>query len=493
VKNSLLFNFLLANLALICSSSEVFAQCNNEPVVLAQPTTRIYFSQGMHSDSDKAFKAVQLLCYTQRNTLEGLRDESFAYNNEQFIFFAALNPTTGPISDLAQVLQQKAEELGITDDGLTAEEIYNWIIGDLSEEQVKVLINNNTSIENPILLDFLITKENLTFLSERLAEAIPEQMIEERRVSTEHLSQYLGAINLGERVFVIAYSQGNLFTNKVVNLIRNSPETNTDGIKILGVATPASANTVSDNYITALDDEVINILRSAIPDVALGTTDNIPGAVEDFRDITKHFFEQSYYSSPAGVQQLLTRTEINLELEELAATTPFPNKTSTSRPNHLFNPPGCDPVSPTACDNAGNGNVFGQTFIAEASATSGAQFRIGFNSTADERLNGLEGIVSLNLYEVNSDGSLSELRTEQVQNAGDLAEGLTTFSFSTPVSTIIGNTYFIALEANDRFGMGITDTNSTSTYLDGSQAFLLTDGRFFLHPTRRDTSFAILN
>ncbi len=163
------------------------------------------------------------------------------------------------------------------------------------------------------------------------------------------------------------------------------------------------------------------------------------------------------------------------------------------QPNHLLNPSGCDAVNPTACDNAGGAWVFGQTFAAETPTVRGVRFYIGYNSNPLDSRSGLADVAFLNLYQVNSDNTVTLLKSEQVQNAGELSEGLSTFSFSTAVPVSVGNTYFIALKADDRYGMGLTDPSSLSTYPLGSQAFIRTDGTFLIHPSNRDVSFAILN
>lgn len=304
------------------------AQCNAAP---SNPVTKVYFSQGMQSDSTDAMLTVQLLCDTYKARLESARDFDPLYRNEQYAFAAAINPTNGWIADFAQVLQQKAEEIGIADSGLTAEEIYNWIVNNLTEDEVKQLIQKSKLITNKFALDIAVTENNLLWLANQLANRIAEAMSENRSVSTQHLSQYLANLDNDERVIVIAYSQGNLFANKVVGAIRNSNSTDAESIKILGVATPASSSAIHDFYVTAFDDSVINLLRNFVGDVASGNVANVPPTVEDFRESTRHFFEESYFESPSGALPLPSRRKIDFELLRLAVQMPYPRQTSTAQ------------------------------------------------------------------------------------------------------------------------------------------------------------------
>jgi hypothetical protein len=147
-------------------------------------------------------------------------------------------------------------------------------------------------------------------------------------------------------------------------------------------------------------------------------------------------------------------------------------------------------AEPTTYDNIGAGQISGQTFIADEGLLNGVSWYIGDPTRPNlASVNGLSGAASLVLYDASNLTSLIELSRQSIVGAGDSVLGLTRFDFAVPVSTQVGTTYYISIEAADGFGIGLRSLTQ-STYADGSQA-VLTQFGLALDASGRDTSFEI--
>ena len=136
---------------------------------------------------------------------------------------------------------------------------------------------------------------------------------------------------------------------------------------------------------------------------------------------------------------------------------------ASAAPSHL--------ESPTIYENVTNGGPWGQTFVAEDLFVLGARWYIGDPAQPDRSdVNELAGVADLVLFDVSDISNPHELARTQVQDAGGSAFGLSTFLFTFPVSTTIGSSYFIAIAANDAFGLGLVSLSST--YVGGGRSLL---------------------
>ena len=155
---------------------------------------------------------------------------------------------------------------------------------------------------------------------------------------------------------------------------------------------------------------------------------------------------------------------------------------ASAAPSHL--------ESPTIYENVTNGGPWGQTFVAEDLFVLGARWYIGDPAQPDRSdVNELAGVADLVLFDVSDISNPHELARTQVQDAGGSAFGLSTFLFTSPVSTTIGSSYFIAIAANDAFGLGLVSLSST--YVGGAEAYF--DGGAIQLAGGRDTSFEVLS
>lgn len=146
-------------------------------------------------------------------------------------------------------------------------------------------------------------------------------------------------------------------------------------------------------------------------------------------------------------------------------------------------------ATPELYDNVENGGPWGQTFLAEDPLVLGVRWFIGDPlRLSDSRVNELIGTANLVLFDVADISNPLELARTQVQDAGGSTFGLSTFLFAAAVPTTVGSSYFIAIEADDAFGLGLRSLSST--YEGGGEAFF--DAGTFMS-IDRDTSFDVLS
>ena len=151
-------------------------------------------------------------------------------------------------------------------------------------------------------------------------------------------------------------------------------------------------------------------------------------------------------------------------------------------------------VIPSAYDNIGGVNFYGQTFIAQDINITGVQVYVGDPARpSDAGVNALIGPANLLLYDATNFASPILLASDPVLTASDTASGLTTFLFNNPVATIPGTQYFFAFDTVDYFGIGMQSLFS-STYADGAEAYRNpTTGQLVLVTAGRDISFNVLS
>ena len=162
-------------------------------------------------------------------------------------------------------------------------------------------------------------------------------------------------------------------------------------------------------------------------------------------------------------------------------------------PNHL--------ALPMVYDDAGElSSDYGQIFTSEANLVSGVRWYIGDPTRpGQENVDALEGAADLVLYDAADVNNPIELARTQVQGPAGFSEGLSTFEFDTPIVVMVGHSYFIGLDTDDLYGLGLR-AHTMSTYDGGYEARLRAG---ILEPAggggtnpitaMRDTSFEILN
>jgi hypothetical protein len=213
------------------------------------------------------------------------------FRNSNVGYFLAYNPTGGLPTDVAEVLAQKSVEFP----GATIVQMLRYLLinvsGTLPSQLVNELatywagwVNGNRSSYN--------TFEDVALrgiVDVVRAQALPTQ-----------------------RVLLVPHSQGNLYANRVVEIITTeiAPGWNRvvseKSIGILGVATPAAyvAGQRSSHkmYLTSSNDLIINGLRNGVPPLTPPSTVLAPNITIDLSssDPSGHGFRETYLGTDSG-------------------------------------------------------------------------------------------------------------------------------------------------------------------------------------------------
>ena len=112
-----------------------------------------------------------------------------------------------------------------------------------------------------------------------------------------HVQRYESLLMEGNRVLVVAHSQGNLYANSAYANLASGGRISMDAFGIVSVATPASHVAGNGPYYTLMYDLVISTVQMALPGTLPG---NVVNTVSD-RDWAHHSFIDSYlYGDQTG-------------------------------------------------------------------------------------------------------------------------------------------------------------------------------------------------
>lgn len=105
-----------------------------------------------------------------------------------------------------------------------------------------------------------------------------------------HVQRYQGLLMEGNRVLVVAHSQGNLYANSAYANLANDHRIPMEAFGIVSVATPASYVAGNGPYFTLMYDLVISAVQMALPSTLPG---NVVNTISDL-DWKHHSFIDSY-------------------------------------------------------------------------------------------------------------------------------------------------------------------------------------------------------
>jgi hypothetical protein len=105
-----------------------------------------------------------------------------------------------------------------------------------------------------------------------------------------HVQRYQGLLMEGNRVLVVAHSQGNLYANSAYATLANDSRVPMEAFGIVSVATPASYVAGNGPYFTLMYDLVISAVQMALPSTLPG---NVVNTISDL-DWKHHSFIDSY-------------------------------------------------------------------------------------------------------------------------------------------------------------------------------------------------------
>ncbi len=299
-------------------------------------TTHVYFANGILTDETEAIWAVMDLCEAYQSSSELLDTDS------SYEFMWARNDTYGLSDDIAEVIRQKQNELGLVTEGVTSLQFYWWMLAGMPSAEIQSLSGILAGKAGDGGLH-TVTEEQLEELSDFTVEAIARAWIRQQRniisdriryVTTEHVKRYVADLRSGKKVIVIAHSQGNLFANEVIDTIGRKKLSLSNSIAAIGVASPAARVVGSNIYITAHDDRIIDGLRFKLfnsnlnRNVLESNIDNDIGILKDPRSWFNHLFIEDYFDS-----RLPSRKKIDEKMKELAQSLPYPPATTNQPPS----------------------------------------------------------------------------------------------------------------------------------------------------------------
>jgi hypothetical protein len=309
---------LVASLMLLTSAPSLARTIEGCSVPVSdENVTRIYFANGVGNSFQDAMASTELLkeAYVDGITLD-------TNNDERFEFAAAYNESRGKFIDILEVFQQKMTEEGIVNGNPSL--LYQLIIDGYPVEIINQYFPSLTADK---ISDFV---ELVTFLWGNALMVQKDIPIVELR----HVSFYTSDLVAGKQVFIVAHSQGNLFTNSAIEAVLEQNPEYASSIRKFGVATPAArlvngktkwGGDPVDDYVTADDDRVIaNILDALVP-VLPATIDNDASTIIqpglDKREFTNHSFGSSYFA-----EGLLSRRIMDSEIERILNEMNYPEQ-----------------------------------------------------------------------------------------------------------------------------------------------------------------------
>ena len=314
MKKTLIYTACVAAL----SSSSALAQgegtsqlqgCVVEP---NKKVTDIYFANGVGNTRADAYLSAGHLKKRYTPMLEDLnRKGKGRYGT--FDFLLAYNETISTFYDVIEVLNQKSREEGF-DEFLSGLQILRLIQGGLNSAEFIFAVSLLSPLAN-LGLDFgglySDALDEITKAQAKAIKNIPE-------VEAKHTGLYISSLRAGKRVFVIAHSQGNLFTNASLAAAARAQPDEADSLAMIGVATPAARQFRDSFYRTAHDDRVIDALRVTERVAPSNIENDLIIGFED-RSWNNHSFI-SDYMWPG----LPSEEDIVLELQRLFIMVPFP-------------------------------------------------------------------------------------------------------------------------------------------------------------------------
>ena len=276
-----------------------------------EKVTDIYFANGVGNSEEDAMMSAGHLSKFYTDKLKPLK-ERFGTAN----FPYAYNPTLGEFYDVVEVLHQKSREAGFSE-WLSGLQILRLIQGGLNSAEfasvVKVVL-----LPLSIIPGFSFALDELfRFASDEITKAQAEAIKNIPEVEALHTDLYTSSLRAGKRVFVIAHSQGNLFTNASLAAAARAQPDEADSLAMIGVATPAARQFRDSFYRTAHGDRVINLIRLTDNVVASNIANNVGTRVA--RGFSKHSFITDYMWPG-----LPSEGDITFQLKRLFINTPFP-------------------------------------------------------------------------------------------------------------------------------------------------------------------------
>ena len=283
--------------------------------------TDIYFANGVGNTRADAYLSAGHLKKRYTPMLEDLnRKGKGRYGT--FDFLLAYNETISTFYDVIEVLNQKSREEGF-DEFLSGLQILRLIQGGLNTVEfryaVKLAVRAGLGPGPQVLMTNLVLDALFDYASDQIGKAQVKAIKNIPKVEAKHTGLYISSLRAGKRVFVVAHSQGNLFTNAALAAAARAQPDEADSLAMIGVATPAARQFRDSFYRTAHDDRVIDALRVTERVAPSNIENDLIIGFEFDRSWNNHSFI-SDYMWPG----LPSEEDIVLELQRLFIMVPFP-------------------------------------------------------------------------------------------------------------------------------------------------------------------------
>lgn len=215
------------------------------------------------------------------------------YNNSPVNYLLIYNPTGGLPSDLPEVLRQKATEFP----GVGIVQMISYLLSMLPGSLPSTLVNDLA-----VYWAGWVNSNGRTYNTYN--DALLPPMIDMIRASA----------NSGGRVLLVPHSQGNLYANRIVEIITTqaapgwSAPIPVGAVGIMGVASPAAYIAGRNKmYVTSSNDVVINSLRNGVPpevppSVVMSSNVTIEPTLAD---ASGHGFREIYLGTDSGVSSVI--------------------------------------------------------------------------------------------------------------------------------------------------------------------------------------------
>ena len=274
-----------------------------------EKTTKIYFSNGILGDEQAAQVNRIKLEEAYKNALEE------SSSTTTVVVELSYNESHGLV-DVLEVVAQKLTDMNLTEDGPNVLEIYNLIKVPMPVRRIIDTVRAMGSTPSWEITIAQLQELRRTVVEEAtgiLRAHVPS-------ANTPHVEDYEADLLEGQRVIVVAHSQGNLVANETIRELTDRRPECVESLAVVGVATPVEEMRNEAGYVTAKDDRIINAFRVAAGGRVLrGNVKNDVGAGATQREVSNHVFDISYFA-PA----LRSRTRIDALVEEVAERLPYP-------------------------------------------------------------------------------------------------------------------------------------------------------------------------
>lgn len=256
---------------------------------LCQQGVFVVFGNGVWNDKEQADSSRRLLTRRLESHVAGTDLEGI------MTYITAHNPSDGTLLDLVETFEQNLQ----TD----WSQFWRYLAG---------LDPMPDFFQNKLI---------------EIANAVDESILHGNSAVQDHIEAYNKFLSEGNKVVVVAHSQGNLFANIAYLGIASQY---IDGFGIVSVGNPDNYVAGSGPYITLDEDIIIGNVPMSLP----ANIDNFFGI--NMEDLTGHMFKKSYMASGHQAESILLDDVVNminsLKLDRKSSLTFLPADLETLNP-----------------------------------------------------------------------------------------------------------------------------------------------------------------